>query len=295
MYGFQSIKRQLDLELTSKEYWMKYLHNKDISYGYYENIDSVMVCDKNKRNLALYQKDGYVIKKVFSNNVLIGKNNGDKQKEGDLKTPLGAYNLTKKLKNIDPFYGPLALVTSYPNLYDKFRNKTGHGIWIHGVPLDNKREEYTKGCIALDNSHLKKLNKTITLKKSILLIGDKHNYTINKDDIATILSNLFQWRYYWIYNDLTNYLSFYHTDFKRSGYMNKRQFSAYKQKVFAKRESKQILFKTIDIIPNPNQENKKIFKIIIDEDYRSDNVKFKGKKELYIELIDNKISILTEK
>ena len=35
--------------------------------------------------------------------------------------------------------GQLAFVLSYPNTYDKVQGKNGHGIWIHGSPLDGRQ------------------------------------------------------------------------------------------------------------------------------------------------------------
>ncbi len=61
-----------------------------------------------------------------------------------MKTPEGVYELTSKLTKLDSFYGPLALVTSYPNTFDKAMNKKGHGIWIHGMPLDEKEKSLLK-------------------------------------------------------------------------------------------------------------------------------------------------------
>ncbi len=40
------------------------------------------------------------------------------------------------------------------------------------MPLNEDREEYTKGCIALDNPRLQELDKSIDLNDSILLIAD---------------------------------------------------------------------------------------------------------------------------
>ncbi len=51
---------------------------------------------------------------------------GDKKTEGDLRTPIGVYDLVKKISNVDEFYGPLAFVISYPNIYDRYKENTSH-------------------------------------------------------------------------------------------------------------------------------------------------------------------------
>ena len=109
-----------------------------------------------------------------------------KKKEGDLKTPLGIYELTKKISKLDSFYGPLAFVTSYPNIYDKFRGKNGSGIWIHGLPTEQKRDEFTKGCIAINNSNLETLDKYININSTMLIINSSK--TIQKGSISLTIT-----------------------------------------------------------------------------------------------------------
>ena len=41
------------------------------------------------------------------------------------KVPLKKYHYVK--------YGILARPLNYPNEYDVFKNKTGYGIWLHGI------------------------------------------------------------------------------------------------------------------------------------------------------------------
>lgn len=76
--------------------------------------------------------------------------------------------------------------------------------------------------------------------------------------------------------------------------MSLLEFKNYKKRIFSKKEEKIIEFKNINIVPYPNSLNKKIFKVLMDEDYKTQNYTFNGKKELYLEVKDNKIEILTE-
>ena len=47
-------------------------------------------------------------------------------------------------------------------------------------------------------------------------------------------------------------------------------------------------------MPYPNDMNKKIYKVVMDELYKTRTYKFDGKKELYLEILNGKISILNE-
>jgi len=292
--GIVNIEKKLDKKLSSKEYWDKYLQNKDTSFGFLESYDNILTCDKSQSKLAVYQKDAkgkFKLQKEYS--AYTGKMKGDKIKEGDLRTPVGIYNIVKKITKLDSFYGPMAFVTSYPNLYDKYQNKTGQGIWIHGLPIEQKRDEYTKGCIAINNKSIECLDKNIDINKTILIINEKSvNTKSSKNDLAQVLSNIFAWRYAWIYNNIDAYLSFYDPDFKRFDGMDIERFRQYKKRIFSKNEQKRIRFTDINLIPYPGKKN--LYKLTFHEDYKSDSFSFSGKKVLIVKRIDNRISILTE-
>jgi murein L,D-transpeptidase YafK len=290
--GIDAVENKIQEQLKTKKYWEDVLEEKDVSNGYYESIQFVVICQKDMKAMVLY--DTKNSKQLFSSSVYVGQIEGDKQKEGDLKTPVGAYSLTKRRTDVDPFYGPLALTTNYPNIYDKAQGKTGHGIWIHGVPENEKRDDYTKGCIALENNKIKKLDKTIKIDESILLISQTKFEEVSKSDISTMMASLFQWRDAWKQSDIKKYLSFYNENFVKSNGQNFSNFKKFKKRVFNKKEKKIIKFSNINIIPYPNEKNKKMFKIVMDEIYKTKTHKFNGKKALYVELLNDRFSILTE-
>jgi len=290
--GINAVEKEIANQLKTKSYWDFNLKNKEVKNGYYESILYVMICQKDLKDIKLY--DTRTTSQLFNSDVFVGEKQGDKQVEGDLKTPIGAYRLTSRITNVDPFYGPLALVTNYPNLYDKSKGKTGHGIWIHGLPLNQERDDYTKGCIALDNTKIKKLDKKINIDNSVLVISEKKLSTVSKDDMSIVLSSIFKWRDAWVESDITSYLSFYAKEFKKSNGQSLQKFSKYKERVFSKNEKKSIEFYNINIIPYPNDLNKKLYKVVMDEKYKTKTHKFNGKKELYVEVINGEISILTE-
>ncbi|MGB6329055.1 MAG: L,D-transpeptidase family protein [Halarcobacter sp.] len=292
--GLDAVRIELEKQMTKQDYWEKYLSDKNVDYGYYESKKYVILAHKSAKEIVLYQVDKNKHNLLLRDSVIVGEKDGDKQIEGDLKTPIGAYDLTNKLTKLDSFYGPLALVTSYPNTFDKTLNKKGHGIWIHGMPLDEQREEFTKGCIALDNPKLKELDESIDYNKSILLISDENIKKASKEDISIILSSIFKWKEAWRESDIDGYLKFYSKAFKRHDGMSIEEFEKYKKRIFSKNEEKKIKFSNINITPYPNSLNKQMYKIVMDEDYRTKYYKFNGKKELYIELKNNKIEILAE-
>lgn len=292
--GLEAVEEKLEIELSKKTYWDNYLENKNVDFGYYESKEFVIITQKGAKEISLYKVNKENNDLILKDNVIVGEKQGDKFIEGDKKTPEGVYDLTNKLTKLDPFYGPLALVTNYPNTFDKTLNKKGHGIWIHGMPLNKDRENYTKGCIALDNPMLKELDSSIKYDKSVLLISDTEVKKASKKQISTILSDIYKWKLAWKKSDIESYLDFYSTSFKRHDGMSIEKFKTYKTRIFSKKEKKTIKFSNINISPYPNSLNKEMFKVVLDEDFKTKYYSFEGKKELYIELVDNKIEILAE-
>jgi murein L,D-transpeptidase YafK len=294
--GIYSIKEQLDKQLYSKKYWDEYLKNIDTKFGYIEKYTNLLICDKSKSTLSLYMIDKnnkYILTKEYD--AFTGKVSGDKVKEGDLRTPVGVYDILAKRSNVDSFYGPMAFVTSYPNLYDKYNKKDGHGIWIHGRPMNNeKRDTFTKGCIAIKNKNIECLDRNINIDKTVLIIHETNkNQVDNKAELTILLSELFKWRYSWIYNDINTYLNFYSQDFIRYDGMKYNTFKNYKKRIFNKNEKKTIKFTNINIIKYPNTQN--LYRITFHEAYRAPSFTFSGNKTLMVKLENNNMKIITEK
>lgn len=293
--GIKNIEKRMDFELTSTDYWNHYIKNIDTSFGYIESYNSILTCNKENSTLNLYKKQNHKYEKNEEYSAFTGKMKGDKKKEGDLKTPLGIYNITKKISKLDSFYGPLAFVTSYPNVFDIYKGKNGSGIWIHGLPTEQERDDYTKGCIAINNDNLVCLDQEIDIESTLLIINqDDKIQKVSKNTLANILAGLYAWRYSWIYNETQNYLSFYSPKFKRIDGMQYKQFIKYKTRIFNKKEKKTITFKDINVVPYPNTQD--TFQVTFEEVYKSTSFAFKGNKVLIIKSNKKKpFHIISEK
>ena len=122
-----------------------------------------IVVKQSKHKLYLY-RNGKVIKTM---RVSLGKkmSKGPKVKQGDLRTPVGRYCITKRRRHPIKYR---AFDISYPNAADRARAaklgvKAGSYITIHGQPHWNKdghgdaytlRHDWTNGCIAVSNKDL---------------------------------------------------------------------------------------------------------------------------------------------
>lgn len=130
-----------------------------------ENKVTLVRIDKSDHKLELLA--GTRVVKTYKVAIGIG-GMGPKQFEGDMTTPVGRYEVTTRFR---PLYHQFIGV-SYPNDTDRARYKdlkrqgkvpegrgVGHGIGIHGVGSRklsgiHKQEDWTHGCIAMDDDEI---------------------------------------------------------------------------------------------------------------------------------------------
>lgn len=298
----KEVESKIQTLLLNKDYWLSVLKNQDIRFGYYENKEYIFVSNKSIPELSLYQFKHGRLSQIGQSEALIGSGKGNKKVSGDLTTPIGVYDLKNKLTKLDQYYGAMAFVTSYPNAYDKSLKKTGYGIWIHGMPLDGNRDEKnTKGCIAIENEIIMQYDKRIRFDNTILITYEGAYIAPTKDEIANILAQLYLWKETWEKGDFDNYIAFYDQSFKKSDGTKYSHYKRYKQRIFAKNERKKIKLSQIDVVPYPNEEGKKLFRITFNQEYLAFDKKGKlsyrsnGQKELYVNVSeDGSMSILLE-
>ncbi|EAJ3492611.1 murein L,D-transpeptidase [Campylobacter coli] len=296
--GLDAVGVAIEKELTNKDFWLDEIGDRNISLGYYDDDVAIVLTNKTDKILRVYSYSDGKIKQDFEQKAIITGLMGDKQVEGDLKTPVGFYELGRKFNPGDPYYGPFAFATTYPNLLDKVQGKTGGGIWIHGYPLDGTRldEFKTRGCIALFNENLEEFAKVVQDKKVFAMTEEKEKVRAKKEDIAALLADLFAWKLAWTDSDINTYLNFYdEKQFKRFDKMKFEQFASMKNSIFSRKEDKKIKFSDINISPYPNVENETMYRISFYEDYYTKNYQFKGDKILYVKIDSKgKMKILAE-
>ncbi|ECQ5451608.1 TPA: murein L,D-transpeptidase family protein [Campylobacter jejuni] len=296
--GLDAVGVAIEKELTQKDFWLSEIGDKNISLGYYDDNVAIVLTNKTDKILRVYSYEDGKIRKDFEQKEIITGLMGDKKIEGDLKTPVGFYELGRKFNPSDPYYGPFAFATTYPNLLDKVQGKTGGGIWIHGYPLDGSRldEFKTRGCIALFNNNLEKFAQVVQDKKVFVMTEEKEKIRAKKDQIASLLADLFTWKLAWTNSDTNTYLSFYdEQEFKRFDKMKFEQFASMKKSIFSRKEDKKIKFSDINISPYPNLENETMYRISFYEDYYTKNYQFRGDKILYVKIDSKgKMKILAE-
>ncbi|MBN2280142.1 MAG: L,D-transpeptidase family protein [Candidatus Marinimicrobia bacterium] len=200
-----------------------------LSAGTFENyfynvsgcVDKFLLVDKSKQKLwVVAANDSETTVVADSFRVTTGRVPGNKEKEGDLKTPEGIYRVVRKLNGdgLPEKYGPLAFVLDYPNIVDKLEKKNGSNIWIHGRN-ETIRDFQTEGCISLENGHILDLATYIDLNDTRIIILDSMD--CNNPGWENVRQNLYSffqnWKKNWNEGNLEPYFNCYSEDFTESG------------------------------------------------------------------------------
>ena len=140
-------------------------------------IDHVMLVDLKRSYLMLYDTSSDQPRLIKRHYVASGLGGFDKRVEGDLKTPIGVYNIHgfRSDRSLPELYGSGALMLDYPNSLDKMLGRSGSGIWLHGVPHDQKSRSprSSEGCVTMANDYLLELYQTINLQATRVVLSDK--------------------------------------------------------------------------------------------------------------------------
>lgn len=145
-------------------------------------VKHAMAVDASKSRLYLFENTSGGLRLVANYYVSVGKYGIGKVEEGDQRTPLGVYFVSRNLKRTElpklygpGFYGPTAMTLNYPNPLDMRRGKTGGGIWLHGTPPTEyaRVPRASDGCMVLSNTDLTQIARTVALRTTPVVIADR--------------------------------------------------------------------------------------------------------------------------
>jgi hypothetical protein len=206
-----------------------------------ESVTTVFVAETATAEFHRYDHADGILKHGGSHTMSIGEAGVGKQKSGDKRTPLGVYFVTERLdtSRLHEKYGIAAFVLDYPNAWDQRLERTGHGIWVHGVdPRGGTRPARdTDGCIALANADLASLAEVFQDNITPVLIANEIESIDEaaRELLATQLQTVLdRWADSLASGDLHAYLSSYDDRFERWG-MRHSEWASLSQKFFAER------------------------------------------------------------
>lgn len=174
----------------------------------------IFVVDKTHQKMLMMKSDAPgALKIVNEYKITTGRRNGDKEREGDLKTPEGIYYINGRVPDskLTAKFGPIAFTIDYPNFVDRLHKRNGSNIWIHG--RDEAIKDFiTEGCVSMENGQILSLRKYISINQTPVIILDNLSaYSVDQKSYKSTVDRWSEftdgWAQSWDSGDITAYCS----------------------------------------------------------------------------------------
>ncbi|MGB5354603.1 MAG: L,D-transpeptidase [Woeseia sp.] len=224
-----------------------------------DNVGTILIADTASATLRRFAlRDGSLVE-TDARYMSIGRNGVGKERAWDRKTPLGVYFITEELdtERLHDKYGDKAFVLDYPNAWDRYQDRTGDGIWLHGVdrkdpdrpPLD------TDGCLALPNEDITAIAGELAPLQTPVIVAREFTWSSQAEAAvlrAQLNEAMARWQQSVEQNDFFNYLALYAEGFRYRG-MSRDDWAAWRSSVFAKRKPLHIEIKDLLLVADPGE------------------------------------------
>jgi murein L,D-transpeptidase YafK len=257
-----------------------------------QKTKTALVVDKSRHRIYVFERENVnaPAKLLRDFYVSTGRKQGNKEVEGDLRTPEGVYFITSWIPDneLPEKYGIGAFPTNYPNALDRKLGKTGDGIWLHGTdrifysrpPLDSE------GCVVLSNLDLGKIRHLIQPGQTPMIITDRIQWVDEQEWERTrsqVLESIERWRLDWESLDVERYLSHYANDFW-SGRHDLASWRRHKSRIAQQKIYQKVELDGLSLFYYPEQASagKPIVVASFTQSYDSNNYTGKIKKRLYL-------------
>ncbi len=256
------------------------------------NVKRVLLVDKTAHRLYVFERQDQdaapqLVRDFY---VSTGKLVGNKQKQGDLRTPEGVYFVTSYIPDdkLPDKYGSGAYPVDYPNALDRRMGKTGDGIWLHGTehiyysrpPLDSE------GCVVLTNLDLKSVAPFITIGATPIVIADKVSW-VDKDQWLAqrqgVLQAIEDWRRDWESLNVDRYLGHYGQQFWNEQF-SLASWKAHKARVNQSKTYQKVSLSDISLFTYPvtSQNGENLVLASFRQGYQSNNFNSETSKHMYL-------------
>ena len=193
---------------------------------------TAILVDKKTNTLLLteYVDGAYQVKKTFR--TTLGQVKGDKEDEGDLKTPEGIYTFKARMTapQLAKKFGTLAFYLNFPNTFDDLSGHKGSNIMLHATntPERLKNNFDSLGCVVVSDEELHSIESHIRVGLTPILIFSELTPEYLKPGQDAQLKNFFYgWLKAWEGKNLESYIDQYHSDFSAQG-MKKAEWKTFK-------------------------------------------------------------------
>lgn len=226
----------------------------------------------------------YLVKDYY---MTIGTAGYGKQVEGDNKTPIGLYSVTREIdgKTLPDLYGSGAFPVDYPNKVDKWRKRTGYGIWLHGTPSDtySRAPLASEGCFVLSNedydevaTYMRQMEKprVLLLEEINWLTQEQHQK--QREDYLKVMQD---WVASWESLDMDRYTAFYDKTNLNFGKTNYNAWFQRKKNVNQRKKFVQLSLGLQSMYVYPGEKD--MFAVDFKQNYLSDNYQGVSDKTIY--------------
>lgn len=251
----------------------------------------------NTLHVTRYEDGEYKVIKTF--HTTLGQVKGDKQDEGDLKTPEGIYTFSSRQTPpaLKPKFGVMAFFMNFPNTFDQMAGHTGSNIMLHATnePDRLKKNYDSEGCIVVKNEEISDIRPYVKLGLTPIIVFSQLNDEYMKPGQDEALKKFFSsWVKSWETKDVDQYIEHYHSDFTAQG-KSKQAWKVYKAGLNKRYASIQVGPESVHYYRHP-----KYSMITFTQNYRSKlnngawGHRSRGTKILYIAEEENKPKIIAE-
>ncbi|MBF0457892.1 MAG: cobalamin biosynthesis protein CobD [Nitrospirae bacterium] len=246
------------------------------------NQFTVLLVDKHTSQLHIAEVKDNMPQISKSYGALYGRNDGDKLKEGDNKTPEGFYYITNYIppEQLDTtLYGGGAYTLNYPNIMDKNKGKTGRGIWIHGRGAERNNEK-TQGCVSLSNSDLANLRPFNLLGAPVIISGSleflsAEDYKKRKNKYMDRFKGFIG---SWEKGDFEGFINYFDTKFRGYDGLSAKNYLNKKKRLMRTNPKRRIVVSNVNIFKEDTAKLMYSFNQL----YCADNLLSYGSKRLYL-------------
>ena len=247
----------------------------------------VIVSDTHEGRLYLYRNNQGKPELVKDYYMTVGSAGYGKQVEGDNKTPIGVYSIYKYIddEQLPDLYGKGAFPVDYPNIVDRYRKRTGYGIWLHGTPSDTYARSpwASEGCFVLSNDDFSDISQYISITEQTPVILSDGIQWVNWEELQekrrSYLAILQAWKTDWESLDADAYIQHYTRDQLNFGKVSFREWAARKKQVNQSKTFIQIDMDIESLLLYPGEKD--MFVVKYKQRYMSNNFHSEAHKEQY--------------
>ncbi|MFO7768084.1 MAG: L,D-transpeptidase family protein [bacterium] len=259
-----------------------------------------ILVEKSTQSLILYRGsetgEALPIRVVQANT---GERDGDKEVEGDLRTPESIYFFNRIIDGgeLPPEYGIGAFATDFPNIFDRLGGRDGSNIWLHATDEPARVAEgyNTRGCVVVTNDQLLELEADIRVGRGVHATGMVVEHELNLLDPveasrqrAEVEELIARWEEAWESRRIEPYMDFY----SRSMWSMGRDWEAWK--AYKERLARTYDFIRVEISGLHIYMHDGELVAAFDQRYESDRFLAHSAKRLYFRMEDGGWRIVRE-